>query len=105
VPDLRGVASSLESLAGMAVTDGYPLDGARLLGAAQAFREGSGAARPVDETASYELGLSMLTAQVPADLNEAWSVGRGLSLAEAVALATKRRNVLPSRGGNAPPSL
>jgi DNA-binding CsgD family transcriptional regulator len=88
------VAASLEALGGLAADQGQAEHAARLLAAAQAFREGIGIGclRAPAEQAAYDADLaSAREALSPEAFAAAWQQGKGLSLREAVAHAAKRR--------------
>jgi tetratricopeptide (TPR) repeat protein len=81
--------SSLEGLAGVASAWLQPERAARLLGAAEALREGLDLPVPPIEQAHYNHILTNLRGQLPAGaLREAWQAGRLLTLEQAIAEAT-----------------
>ncbi len=82
------VANQLESLAFTAVAKGDATRAARLLGAAEALREASGDPMTALERVEYEAEVDRLRGTVDAaPLDDAWAEGRGLTAADAVALA------------------
>ena len=82
------VANQLENIAYVAVEHGEPDRAARLLGAADAIREASGAQMAFDEEPEHAAYLERLrTAMAPVAFEAAWTAGRALSQSEAVALA------------------
>jgi predicted ATPase/DNA-binding CsgD family transcriptional regulator len=87
-----GVASSLEALGGLAADEGRAEHAARLLAAADAFREGIGYVRPPADQAAYDADVASAREALPAEaFAAACEQGEGLSLTEAVAHATKGR--------------
>lgn len=97
---LPAVASSLESLAGLA-TDGRAEVAARLLGAAQALRDPQGYARSQPDQARYELDVAQVrTALGDKAFAEGCAEGAALSADEAVAYALRGRRApdRPSSG-------
>lgn len=88
---LPAIASSLESLAGLAA-EGRSEVAARLLGAAQAIRDPQGYARSRPEQAAYELDLARVRSALGAEaFAAAWDEGAALSPEEAVAYALRGR--------------
>jgi predicted ATPase/class 3 adenylate cyclase len=84
----RAIASSLEVLASIVATKGLPAPATRLLGAAAALREASGAPLFANEREEHDRQLARLREQLggPA-FTAASDQGRALSLDEAVAEA------------------
>ena len=79
------VAHVLESLAMVALARGRDDRAARLLGAAEALRDLSGAQRMGYERAEYDSHVAALRAALdPARLDEAWAAGRAMSLDAAI---------------------
>jgi len=88
---LPAIASSLESLAGLAA-EGRAEVAARLLGAAQALREPQGYARSQPDQARYELDAAQVRTALGAEaFAAAWAEGTALSADEAVAYALRGR--------------
>jgi predicted ATPase/class 3 adenylate cyclase len=84
------VANQLENMGYVAVDDGRFERAARLLGAAEAMREQSHQAMAFDEVPELGAYLGRLRAAIPETaFDAAWSAGRALSQAEAVALAVE----------------
>ena len=82
------VANQLESLAFIAIARDAGTRAAHLLGAAEILREVSGDPMTVDERAEYDADVERLRALLDAAaLRDAWAEGRGLTAADAVALA------------------
>jgi len=82
------VAQQLESLAFVAIELGQGARAARLLGAAEALRDLSGAVRLTQLHDEYEQALAALRAQLPAaELEASWAGGRAMTMDEAVAYA------------------
>ena len=82
------MANQLESLAFIAIARGAGTRAAHLLGAAEVLREVSGDPMTVDERAEYDAEVERLRALLDAAaLRDAWAEGRGLTAADAVALA------------------
>jgi hypothetical protein len=82
------VANQLENVAYVDIEIGSAERAARLFGAAEAIREAVDAPMAMEEGPEYDGFLARLRALLPAAaLDRAWSAGRTLSLAEAVALA------------------
>ncbi|MBW3629077.1 MAG: helix-turn-helix transcriptional regulator, partial [Gemmatimonadetes bacterium] len=99
--DLGGTARALEALGGLAIDHGRLAHAARLFGAAEALRIGSGATRTPAELPIYQLDADRLRAEMPADeLEEAWAQGTSIGPEEAVALAVRGRGTRdrPARG-------
>jgi hypothetical protein len=82
----RGVAQSLEGLAGVVGVQGRPEEAARLFGLADAIREAVGAPLlPTDRSRSAAT-LAAAREQLDADTwDRAWSQGRAMPLEEAIA--------------------
>jgi hypothetical protein len=81
-------AECLERLAGIAARGGDPLTGATLLGAADAYRETTGAVRQPDERANIDATVAALNDRLSPDaLAVALERGRRTDLAAAVGLA------------------
>ena len=81
-------AECLETLAGIAARGGDPLTGATLLGAADAYRETTGAVRQPDERANIDATVAALNDRLSPDaLAVALERGRRTDLAAAVGLA------------------
>jgi len=77
----------VETLAGVAARGGDAVTGATLLGAAEAYREATGAVRQPDERASFDETVAALEeALLPDALAVALERGRRTDLADAVAL-------------------
>lgn len=88
---LPGIASSLESLAGLTV-DGRPEGAARVFGAAQALRDPQGHARTKPEQARWDLDLARLRSGLEGEVFATlWAEGAALSAKEAVAYALRGR--------------
>ena len=82
------VANQLENIAYLDTERGRTELAVRLLGAADALRETADARMAFDEEPEYVASLERLrTALMPVAFEHAWATGRGLSQAEAVALA------------------
>ena len=82
------MAECLETLAGVAARAGDPITGATLLGAAEAYRETTGAVRQPDEREGIDSTIAALTERLSADaLAVALERGRRTDLAAAVTLA------------------
>ena len=83
------VANQLENVAYVAIEQDLTDRAARLLGAAAAIREVSGAQMAFDEIPELEGFMNRLrAAMTPAAFSGSWAAGRALTIAEAVALAT-----------------
>jgi len=83
------VANQLENVAFVAIDQGRPERAATLLGAAEAIREASNQPVPFDEAPELERFVERLRAAMSeTTFSAAWSAGAGLSVADAVALAT-----------------
>jgi tetratricopeptide (TPR) repeat protein len=86
----RKIAFGLEQLASVAVADRQPEQAARLLGAAQALREASGAAMHPYQLAEYERSLESLRSQLDeATFAAQWTAGRAMTMEQAVVYALK----------------
>jgi len=86
----EGVATveCLETLAGVAARSGDPVTGATLLGAADAYREATGAVRQPDELPLLDATVAALNDRLSADaLAVALERGRRTELFAAVAAA------------------
>lgn len=82
--DQAGLASSLETVAGLDVDQGQAELAVRLFGAAQSLRDAKDYARPPQEYSSYEADLAQARSGRPAKLFErAWSEGATLAPEEA----------------------
>ena len=82
------VANQLENIAYLETERGRTELAVRLLGAADALREAADARMAFDEEPEYLASLERLRgALMPAAFEHAWATGRGLSQADAVALA------------------
>jgi predicted ATPase/class 3 adenylate cyclase len=83
------VANQLENIAYVAVDQGDLDRAARLFGAAEALREASGSRPAFDEEPEMARYVERLRTAMPvAELDPAWSVGRSLTMAEAVGVAS-----------------
>jgi non-specific serine/threonine protein kinase len=90
--DAWGILLALVSLALAAVMNGEPASGARLFGAADAVARATGASDPVlfpqnwgrNKQALHEASLTARAALGDNAFDSAWSMGRGLSLENAV---------------------
>jgi hypothetical protein len=88
VPD---VLSSVEALASIAVAQGRAQLAVRLLAAAETLRESIDAPRPPDEQAARDVALDVARSALTGEAFEAaWRMGAGLSLTEAVVLASEQ---------------
>ncbi len=86
----RNIASGLEQLASVAVADRQPEQAARLLGAAQALRESSGAIMHPYQLEYYEPALESLRLQLDkAAFAAQWAAGRAMPPEQAIAYALK----------------
>ncbi len=86
--DERRIAEGLEQLANAAAVRKQPEQAARLLGAAEALRDSSGAALHPFQRADYERCLEMLRPQLDeARLAVLWAAGRAMTMKQAVAFA------------------
>jgi tetratricopeptide (TPR) repeat protein len=82
------VANQLENIAYLDTERGRTELAVRLLGAADALREAADARMAFDEEPEYVASLERLrSVLMPVAFEHAWATGRGLSQAEAVALA------------------
>jgi len=81
------VAAILESMAGVAGSQGRFDPAARLFGAAQAIRESKGLTLPPAERGAYDRDVSVARNGGGNDFANAWEAGRTLSLEEAVRYA------------------
>jgi hypothetical protein len=82
------MAECLEGLAGVAVAQQQLERAARLLGAAKAWRETTGAPLPPSRRAGYERDLAAVRAGVgEAAFVEAMAEGTSMSLGQAIAYA------------------
>jgi predicted ATPase/DNA-binding SARP family transcriptional activator/Tfp pilus assembly protein PilF len=89
VPPTGSTATWLEGLATIGVDDGHPDRAARLLGAADALRQAIGAPLPAHEAADRNDTIAACSALLgEAEFRAAFEAGAGLTLAEAVKLAT-----------------
>ena len=89
VPPTGITATWLEGLAAIGVDDGHPDRAARLLGAADALRQAIGAPLPAHEAADRNDTIAACSAVLgEASFRSAFEAGAGLTLADAVALAT-----------------
>ncbi len=101
--DRRGLAECLEGLAGTSVAAGLAASGARLFGAAEALREAIGAAVPPRDRDRYaEQVEAARTSLGPNAFAAAWTVGRALSLDDALSEAVA---VPASIAEKTPPAL
>ncbi len=88
IPATANTATWLEGVAGMAVADGRPEQGARLLGAADALRRTIGTPLPAHEAADRNDTIAGCSAALGEDRFRAqFDEGAALPLAEAVRLA------------------
>ena len=88
----EGVATveCLETLAGVAARGGDAVTGATLLGAAEAYREATGAVRQPDEQPFVDATVAVLEAALSPDaLTVARDRGRRTDLADAVAIGLR----------------
>jgi DNA-binding CsgD family transcriptional regulator len=95
------VAASLEALGGLAAGAGRCQHGARLLGAAQALRDGGGYARAPWDCARHDADLALIRGELGDRAFEAaFGEGRGLSIEQAVVQESKgrRRRGRPASG-------
>jgi tetratricopeptide (TPR) repeat protein len=89
VPPTGSTATWLEGVATIGVDDGHPDRAARLLGAADALRQAIGAPLPAHEAADRNDTIAACSAVLgEATFRAAFEAGAGLTLAEAVRLAT-----------------
>ena len=85
---VEGVPFALADIAVLAVASGRPEPAARLFGAAEAAREAIGRSLDQPERGIYEGAVTTVRTVLGADsFAAAWTAGRALSLAEAVAEA------------------
>ena len=83
------IANQLENIAFVAVDDGRLERAAQLLGAAAAIRETSQQSMAFDEVPEFERYVKRLCAAMSGpDFDATWAAGRGLTMADAVTLAT-----------------
>lgn len=79
------VANQLECFAFLAIADEEPQRALKLLGAAEVLREQTGAPMADYEQVEYAQAVAQLRAMLPeAEFNAHWTVGRTLTLAQAV---------------------
>lgn len=103
--DLPGIAQSLESLGSLAAASDSER-AARLLGAADSIRRGSGIARNGVDRPTYEAGLAEAQRAISAEqFAEALGQGMRLSAEEAAAYALRGRGPRSARPGNGWDSL
>lgn len=89
VPPTGSTATWLEGLATIGVDDGHPDRAARLLGAADALRQAIGAPLPAHEAADRNDTIAACSAVMgEAEFRAAFEAGAGLTVADAVTLAT-----------------
>jgi predicted ATPase/DNA-binding SARP family transcriptional activator/Tfp pilus assembly protein PilF len=89
VPPTGSTATWLEGLATIGIDDGHPDRAARLLGAADSLRQAIGAPLPAHEAADRNDTIAACSAVLgEASFRAAFEAGAGLTLAEAVNLAT-----------------
>jgi non-specific serine/threonine protein kinase len=94
--DRVGIADSLDVLAWVANAAGEPARAARLFGAAEAVRERSGATSLPLWRAEYERNLAATRAGQGAEsFAAAWTVGRSLTVEEAIEEALRERGPAP----------
>lgn len=88
--DRAGMPESLEALASVALADGQGTRAAILLGAGQALRQSTGVGRPAAEQEAYDSAAGRARAALgePA-WNEAYEVGRRMSVGEVLAYALR----------------
>jgi hypothetical protein len=83
-----GVIESLEGLASVAAATTAPRRAASLWGAADALRQEIGYARTVHDSIAYERQVKPVRATLTAEaFDQAWDVGREMSLDDAVRYA------------------
>jgi hypothetical protein len=84
----RGIAESLEAVAGLALAQGNLSRAVRLYAAAQAGREAIGAPRPPRSREEYERDLATIRAGLGEEAYAtAWKDGQALTLDQACELA------------------
>jgi hypothetical protein len=84
----RGIAECLASIAGIWITRGQTLAAAKLLGAAQALLEATGAAWWPADRGEVEKNIAALKMKADvSQINDAWESGRKLDLKAALAYA------------------
>ena len=89
---LLGVAESLEALAGLAAASGSRAEAVRLLAATGALRASLGFVRWPAEVPGHEAAVADLRAELGDEaFDAAWAAGAALSIAEAVAYASRAR--------------
>ena len=92
VGDRSGIAASLEGRAGVFAKEGDLQRAARLDGAASALRNATGAARSLEEEATYKQQLASVRHGLAEDaFAAAFAAGRELLPEQAVAEALQRR--------------
>jgi DNA-binding CsgD family transcriptional regulator len=92
VGDIAGIATSLESVAGVAVDAQRWQIAARLLAAAQALLDAAGYVRSRSDQARHDHELDQVRGALGEEAQEvAMAEGSGLSADEAVSYATRRR--------------
>jgi len=97
--DLRVVADALTGTAVAAAAWRHPEQAARLLGAEEALRERFGGGVEVTDRPAYDRTATVIRAALGEEaFHAAWSAGRGLSLADAIAEALAVAPV-PATGG------
>lgn len=85
------LAQSLDHLARLAIDGGRPAEGARLLAASDAARARMGYPRPVVDQPEYDALVAAARATLGEAFGASWSAGAALSLADAVAYASRSR--------------
>jgi ATP/maltotriose-dependent transcriptional regulator MalT len=92
IGDQPGLADSLEALGGLVADDGRTLVAARLFAAAERLRDKGGFIRPGWRQARYHADVAAAReGSDPGEFDVAWREGAALSVAEAVAYASKGR--------------
>jgi hypothetical protein len=83
-----GIAECLEYLAGVIAAQGQLVPAVRLLGAAEALRNGASIPLSTVEHVAYDRIVESVRGQMdPVTFAAAWAAGRALSLAQAIAEA------------------
>jgi predicted ATPase/class 3 adenylate cyclase len=86
--DRWNLTATLDGMAGLAISTGQPERAARLLGAAAGLRDAVKAILPANERADHEKNVAAIRDTLgDAALDEAWDLGRALTLDDAVAEA------------------
>ncbi|HET6914590.1 MAG TPA: LuxR C-terminal-related transcriptional regulator [Acidimicrobiales bacterium] len=88
---MLGVPLAVETLGGLAINGGTPLEGTRLLAAADLLREHTGQRRTPAEQSRFDRDVAAARQSIPEQFESTWAEGSRLSATDAAAYARRAR--------------